>query len=219
MLDEFRVFVTDVFESRTEHISDGLAKEQMLMNDKYTYLEHRTLNRATVALDFLREAVPVFDWYKYRDGADASLKRLVLSWHTPSAAAAAAAASGDADDVATAGGADDGEDKTDVRRSAALKKLLYTLNRQRSDATRAECEGKRLYEQRNGLLAALAESNAKLSAAQCQWAADVDRLKDQLALLQRQTADQTSAVDQLMEATQLAVQNKKHSLSPSASCR
>lgn len=219
MLDDFREFATDVFESRAEHISDGLAKEQMLIVDKYTYLEHRMLNRATVALDFLREVMPTFNWYKYRENGEAYLKRLISRQPPVAAAFGGPGAGGGGADVAVPVGAppiddenDDDEDGNDVdaQRSVATKKLLYTLNTLRTDLTRIECEGQRLYEQRNGLLATMAESNAELSAVQCRSSGDVNRLKDELAALQRHSAEQTVTIDRLMEKTQLAMQNKKH---------
>lgn len=222
MLDDFREFATDVFESRAEHISDGLAREQMLMNDKYTYLEHRMLNRATVGLNFLRETMPAFNWYKYQDSVDGYLKRLI-SRQIPAAGRSSKDANCHEDDAAATDNRaddddnDDGDDEDDdVQRSVALKKLLYTLNRQRSDVTRVECEGQRLYEQRNELLATLAECNAKLSAIQSRSSGDVTRLKDELTLLKKQSADQTVTVDRLMESTQFAMQNKKHHQSTNA---
>lgn len=78
MVEDFRKFVADVLESRAEHISDGLAKEQTALCNKYAYLRDRMMNRATVALDFLREALPVFDWYKYRDDPEGYMKRSIL---------------------------------------------------------------------------------------------------------------------------------------------
>lgn len=211
MVDDFKAFASDVFESRAEHISDGLAKEQMALSDKYTYLRERELNRATVALDYLRSACPLFNWHKYQADPDAYLRRTVSH-------IAAMAASGDAvlaDGRRTTGSnVDDGDDMA-REQSAGVKKLLYSLNWLRTEVSRADCEGQRLHEQRNGMSAELADLNGRLFADRCRASAEVDRLKNELTLLRKQSADQTAHIDRQLETIQLLMQNKQ---SPSVIC-
>lgn len=222
MVDDFRTFVSDVFESRTEHISDGLAKEQMALCEKYAYLYDRTLNRATVALDFLKEAMPVFSWHKYQAEPDEFLKRTILR-----RAAVVAASSGDAaadgdgspakpapatdDDIlAAAGGEDD-----DSAQHLVTKKLLYRINWLRTEVSRVDCEGQRLSEQHSELTVSLADLNRRLSDVQCRSSGDIDRHKNELTVLRKQSADQTAIIDRLMETIQLTMQDKQPS---SAGC-
>jgi len=198
LLDNFRVFANEVFECRTDHISDGLSKEQMMLKDKYTYLQHRMLNRATAVYDFVREVMPTFNWSKYQDNPHVHMKQLILRHMGPP--------------MATSRNND--EDDIDNQQSVVLKKLLYTLNSLRSEVTRVECEEQRLNEQRNKLLVSVAESNANLSAIQCQSSADVERHKNEFTLLMQRSAEQTVTVDRLMESIQLAMQ--KNQPSPSS---
>lgn len=230
MINDFQAFVSDVFDSRAEHISDGLAKEQTAVSCKYAHLRDRTLNRATVALAYLRESAPVFNWTKYRADPEAHMRRAAAP---PRRAGGGRAASGDGDeDEASAGTAADqaaaaaatgaagegvDEDEDDARQSAN-KKLLYSLNWLRTEVNRADCECQRLYEQRNGLTASLAEHNGKLSAAQCRSSGQVGRLKDELTVLRQKSADQSGTIDRLMEAIQLAMQNKPASAGVGGSC-
>lgn len=228
MLDDFRAFISDVFETRVDNISDGLAKEQMVLNSKYTFLEHRMFNRATVALDFLREVMPTFNWYKYQENPDGYLKRMILR-RIP-----ATAASGDADDNDCINGGDgcggrptcgddcaesvgdggDDEEGNDVQQSA-IKKLLYTLNWLRTEVSRVDCENKRLLDQRNGLTFNLVELNRHFTDDQVKSSGDIEKLKDELTLLRKRSADQSAAIDRLLETIQLAMQNKQ---SPASVC-
>lgn len=205
MMDDFKAFTSDVFESRAEHISNGLAKEQMSLNEKYTYLRDREMNRATVAMDYLRSICPRFDWHKYQVDPEAYMKRIV-----------AAAASGDAagDNSTKIGDVEDGDDE-ERQQSVDVKKLLFSLNWLRTEVTRADCEGQRLQEQRNFLSAELNALNDHLSADRCQASADIKRLNEELTILCRQTADQDKQIDHLMETIQLFIQNKS---GPSAVC-
>lgn len=221
MVDDFRVFVSDVFESRTEHIGDGLAKEQMALSEKYAYLYDRTLNRATVALDYLREAMPVFSWHKYQSEPDEYLRRMIMRRAAVVAAssgdAAAVAADGDGrpaargpvpvaeDDIA--GTAGDEEDD-DVAQQSVIKRLLYRINWLRTEVSRVDCEGQRLYEQRGELTASLADFNRRLSEARCRAANDIDRQKNELSVLRQRSADQTAVIDRLMETIQLTMQDR-----------
>lgn len=224
MLDDFRAFISDVFETRADNISDGLAKEQMALNNKYTFLEHRTFNRATVALDFLREVMPTFNWYKYQENPDMYLRRMILR-RMP-----AMAASGDADDndggggggrpsggddgAELIGGGGDDEEENDIQQSA-IKKLLYTLNWLRTEVSRVDCENHRLLDQRNGLTSNLVELNRHFTDDQVKSSGDIEKLKDELTLLRQRSADQSAAIDQLLETIQLAMQNKQ---SPAPVC-
>lgn len=225
MLDDFHKFVSDVFESRAEHISDGLAKEQIAASSRYAYLRNRALNRATVALDFLRQAMPTFDWKKYNVEPEVYLRRTMSRYGT-SASKATAVASGDGNEDKTGGGrtatgaagndvpettgAGDDEDEDDAQQSAN-KKLLYSLNWLRTEVSRADCDCHRLYEQRNTLTTGLAKLNADLSSLQCRSSSDVNRLKDELTVLRQRSADQSKTIDRLMETIQLAMQNKSSS--------
>jgi len=225
MVDDFRTFVSDVFESRTEHISDGLAKEQMALCEKYAYLYDRTLNRATVALDFLREAMPVFSWHKYQAEPDEYLKRMIMRRTAIVAASSgvmSTAADGDGrpaaratapvtdDDIAAAAAVDD----DDGAQQSAIKKLLYRLNWLRTEVSRVDCEGQRLYEQHSELTTSLADFNRRLSDSQCRSAGDIDRHKNELTVLRQRSADQTAIIDRLMETIQLTMQDKQ----PSSAC-
>jgi len=211
-----------VFESRTEHISDGLAKEQMALCEKYAYLYDRTLNRATVALDFLREAMPMFSWHKYQAAPDEYLKRTIMR-----RAAVVAASSGDAasatggdgrpatrapgsvddDDIAVAAGGED----DDGAQQSVIKKLLYRINWLRTEVGRVDCEGQRLYEQHSELTVSLADLNRRLSDAQCRSSGEIDRHKNELTVLRQRSADQTAVIDRLMETIQLTMQDKQPS--------
>jgi len=205
-----------VFESRTEHISDGLAKEQMALCEKYAYLYDRTLNRATVALDFLREAMPVFSWHKYQSEPDEYLKRMIMR-RTAVAGAMTTAAEGDGrpagpvtDDIVAAAAADE----DDGAQQSAIKKLLYRLNWLRTEVSRVDCEGQRLYEQHSELTTSLADFNRRLSDTQCRAAGDIDRHKNELTVLRQRSADQTAIIDRLMETIQLTMQDKQ----PTSGC-
>ncbi|XP_060863393.1 uncharacterized protein LOC132939963 [Metopolophium dirhodum] len=226
MVDDFRTFVSDVFESRTEHISDGLAKEQMALCEKYAYLYDRTLNRATLAMDFLREAMPVFSWHKYQAEPDEYLKRTIMRRAAVVAASsgdAAAAADGDGrpatrapasltdDEIAEAAGRED----DDGAQQSVIKKLLYRINWLRTEVGRVDCEGQRLYEQHSELTVSLADLNRRLSDDQCRSAGDIDRHKNELTVLRQRSADQTAIIDRLMETIQLTMQDKQPS---SAGC-
>ncbi|XP_003246973.1 uncharacterized protein LOC100571912 [Acyrthosiphon pisum] len=226
MVDDFRTFVSDVFESRTEHISDGLAKEQMALCEKYAYLYDRTLNRATLAMDFLREAMPVFSWHKYQADPDEYLKRTIMRRAAVVAASsgdAAAAADGDGrpatrapasltdDEIAEAAGREDDDDA----QQSVIKKLLYRINWLRTEVGRVDCEGQRLYEQHSELTVSLADLNRRLSDDQCRSAGDIDRHKNELTVLRQRSADQTAIIDRLMETIQLTMQEKQPS---SAGC-
>ncbi|XP_027840449.2 uncharacterized protein LOC114122090 [Aphis gossypii] len=221
MVDDFRTFVSDVFESRTEHISDGLAKEQMALCEKYAYLYDRTLNRATVALDFLREAMPVFSWHKYQSEPDEYLKRMIMR-RTAVAGAMTAAEGGDGRPAGRASGpvADDDNaatataDEDDGAQQSAIKKLLYRLNWLRTEVSRVDCEGQRLYEQHSELTTSLADFNRRLSDTQCRAAGDIDRHKNELTVLRQRSADQTAIIDRLMETIQLTMQDKQ----PTSGC-
>ncbi|CAI6373900.1 unnamed protein product [Macrosiphum euphorbiae] len=226
MVDDFRTFVSDVFESRTEHISDGLAKEQMALCEKYAYLYDRTLNRATLAMDFLREAMPVFSWHKYQADPDEYLKRTIMRRAAVVAASsgdAAAAAEGDGrqatrapasltdDEIAEAAGRED----DDGAQQSVIKKLLYRMNWLRTEVGRVDCEGQRLYEQHSELTVTLADLNRRLSDDQCRSAGEIDRHKNELTVLRQRSADQTAIIDRLMETIQLTMQDKQPS---SAGC-
>lgn len=200
MMNDFETLASDVFEVRAEHVSDGLAREQMALKDKYAYLRDREMNRATVALDFLRSVCPLFDWHKYRADPDAYMRRLV------------AAASRD-DDAAQAGGADDEDDDAARQQSVAVKRLLYSLNWLRTEAARAGAEGRQLNERRSAMSAQLARLNGRLTADRDRASADVNRLKDELTLLRREEADQTALIDRRLETIQLLGQNKQGSSS------
>lgn len=219
MVEDFRTFVSDVFESRTEHISDGLSKEQTTLNEKYTYLKDRALNRATVALDFLREAVPVFSWHKYHSEPEAYMKREILR-RMPSAsddpnAAAGGSGAASAVDGGGAVGGDDDEDGAQ-QQSVAIKKLLYSLNWMRTEVARVDCEGLRLYEQRDRLTAGLVETNQKRTAAQCHATNDIDRHQTNLTLLRHKSNEQSKIIDRLVETIQ--IMQAKQPSSTSGSC-
>lgn len=205
MVDDFRTFVSDVFESRTEHISDGLSKEQTSLNEKYTYLRDRALNRATVALDFLREALPVFNWHKYHSEPEAYMKREILRRVPPSSGDSSSAADGSGtvtQDKAMV--ADGGEDEDDAQQqSSTIKKLLYSLNWMRTEVARVDCEASRLYSQRERLTAGLVATNEKRTAAQCRAANDIDRHQSELTLLRHKSNEQSKIIDRLVETIQL----------------
>lgn len=210
LLDDYRAILSDVFDSQTEHISDGLAREQMALNDKYTYLEHRTLNRATVALDFLRDVMPMFDWYKYGEDPDAYLKRTILQQSEDDAVDA-----GDSRDEAAGGGGcgrDDGDGGDgDGVRHAAVRNLLYGLNTARAEMTRVDMEHDRLLRESDELTADLDRSRKHWSEYRCQSSNNVNRFKVELVLLRKRSADLMDTIDRLTKSVQAAMQNK-HSL-------
>lgn len=206
MMDEFKAFASDVFESRAEHISDGLAKEQIALNAKYEYLTHRMFNRATIALDFLREAVPLFSWPKYRADPEPYLKRAILATVQLADATNDSVGGGDGDDGDVGGGGNGGRDESEEgTQQSIVKKLLYALNWLRAEVSRVDCEGQRLFEQRNRLTTKLADYNGQLCAAQCRSATNIDQLKDELTLLRKQSSEQTASIDRLMEAVQVTI--------------
>lgn len=210
MMDDFRSFTSDVFESRTEHISDGLAKEQTAVNIKYDYLTHRMFNRATIALDFLREAVPLFSWSKYILDPTPYLKRKILSTMTP--VSEQQDGGGKGDEGATSGDGGGHDETEEGAQQSTVKKLLYALNWLRAEVTRVDCESQQLFEQRNQLTTNLLDYNRQLSTAQCQSANDIDQLKNELTLLRKQSSDQTDNIDRLMEAVQVAMQSQSQSM-------
>lgn len=238
MMDDFRAFVMDVFESRAEHISDGLAKEQTSLCVKYAYLAHRAFNRATVALDFLREAVPTFNWHKYRADPDVHMKWAILR-RPPGTSA-----SGDGDDdeavdscpsrkqktvtvgdkaleSSGGGGVGDGDEEVDDNISSQqsnIKKLLYSLNWLRTEVMRSDCEFHRLFEQQKGLNTCLAEANNRLLADRCRMNGEINRIKNEHTLLRQQSVEQTDTIDRLMDAIQMAMQNKKSPASTFVNC-
>ncbi|VVC43938.1 Domain of unknown function DUF4485 [Cinara cedri] len=210
MMDDFRTFTSDVFESRTEHISDGLIKEQTALNVKYTYLTHRAFNRATIALDFLREALPLFCFSKYKTDPEAYMKRKILTAVPTVDAQKDGDGGGNGDDGADGG--DGGHDENEKgAQQSAVKKLLYALNWLRAEVLRVDCEGQQLFEQRNRLTTSLADYNGQLSTAQCQAAVDIDRLKNELTLLRKKSSDQEANIDRLMEAIQVSMQSQTKS--------
>lgn len=228
MMDDFRTLALNVFESRSELISDSLAKEQIELNDVYTYLRHRTLNRAEVAIDFLREHLPSFNWFKYQIAPDLYLKREIQR-KVPTAPSIASASGDGSDDCPTHkttsaigddGGATgtsgngfgvDDDNNDDVNdegvRQTAMKKMLYTLTLLRTDVRRAECESARLSEQHKELTTNMAETMCRISEAQFRSAAEIERLTCELTTLRQKSSCQTKTVDQLMENIQYAMQN------------
>lgn len=208
MMDDFRTFASDVFESRAEHISDGLIKEQTALDVKYTYLTHRVFNRATIALDFLREALPLFCYSKYQADPEEYMKRKILTAVPPVDAQQDGGGNGNGDDGAVGG--DGGHDESEEgAQQSTVKKLLYALNWLRAEVLRVDCKCQRLFEQRNRLTTRLADYNGQLSTAQCQAAGDIDRLKNELTLLRKKSSDQEVNIDRLMEAIQVAMQSSQ----------
>lgn len=208
-MDDFRAFASDVFESRAEHISDGLAKEQTALNLKYMYLTHRMFNRATIALDFLREALPLFCFSKYQADPEPYLKRKIIATFPPIDAQHDGGKRGNGGDGVVDGGVSNDESEEGTQQST-VKKLLYALNWLRAEVLRFDCEGQRLFEQRNRLTTSLADYNGQLSAAQCKSAGEIDRLKNELTLLRKKSSEQTTNIDRLMEAIQVAMQSQSN---------
>ncbi|XP_050443998.1 uncharacterized protein LOC126847657 [Adelges cooleyi] len=198
MMAEFEAFVTDVFESRAQHISDGLAKEQLALSDKYTFLARRSLNRATMAMDYLKEQLPVFNWDKYNAEPESYMQKMIASASAVQARGGGRGPAGD-DEMQSADGGDDDP------QHAANKKLLYTLNWMRTEVNRMDCECQALYDQRKCLTNSLSALNAKLSTTQCQSSADIGQLKDELTVLRSQSANQSKTIDRLMETIQLTI--------------
>lgn len=211
MIDDFREFATNVFESRLELISDSLIKDQIHLSETFEYLRHRMLNRATMALDFLRDNLPTFTWNLYQIEPDSYMKREILR-RMPNATLATSA-SGDAlqgcatrrpGNGTTAGASDDVEsanankEEEDHARQNAIKKMLYSLNWLRTDMKRGECDNKRFIEQHKELTISLSEITYRISEAQCQSANEIERLVNQLTTLKRQSADQTMTIDRIM---------------------
>lgn len=214
LLDNYQAILSDVFDSQTEHISDSLAKEQIALNSKYTYLKHRTLNRATVALKFLIEVMPMFNWFKYGEDPDTYLKRMIVLQQS----VVDAADGGDfqQDEAVVSSDCDDGKndaeyDDEDGIRHSAVKKLLYVLNSVRAEATRADVENNRLLKESAELTANLDKSRKHLSMYRCQSSDNVNRFKVKLILLQKRSADLTDTINRLTKCVQLAMQNR-HSL-------
>lgn len=216
MMDDFRMFAMNVFESRSELISDSLVKEQIELNDVYTYLRHRTLNRAELAIDFLREHLPAFNWFKYQIAPDLYMKREIQRKVStaPSIAIASGGGSDDCKTTSTTGdsfGVDDGINGEDINdegtRQTAMKKMLYTLTLLRTDVRRAECESARLSEQHKEFTTNMAEAMCRLSEAQFRSASEIERLTCELTTLRQKSSCQTKTIDQLMENIQYAMQN------------
>lgn len=193
-----------------ENISDGLVVAQMVLCAKYAYLKHRIFNRATVALDYLREVMPAFSWTKYQADPGPYLMRTVF---------AKSASSGDTDEAS--GGDETGRqlgknasasgDELSERGGGGgggpdVRKQLYALNWLRTEVSRVDCEGQELLDQRSGLTVKLANETSRLSAAQCRTSDQVNRLKNELTLLRRRSADQTTSIDKLMDTIQLLMQ-------------
>lgn len=191
LVDSFRAFVCDVLSSRTERIGDRLVDEQMSARDRYARLRDRALNRATVALDHVREVLPAFDWREYRTEPDAYLRRQTLR----RASSGSVVRDGDDDD----GGDSDGDEGG---RSARARALI-ALDELRSEAADADRSNRRLLEERAALTARLAELGARLSAARARQADDVGRLRDEATLLRGQSADQKVHIDRLTASIQL----------------
>lgn len=207
MIDDFREFAMNVFESRLELISDGLAKDQIHLSVTFEYLRHRMLNRATTALDFLRDNLPTFTWNNYQTEPESYMKREVL--RRMSNATLAASASGDVLQSCASRGPDnatsdrndnDGadEEEEDRARQNAIKKMLYSLNWLRTDMKRGECENKRFIEQHRELTIGLSEITCRMSEAQCQSANEIERLANELTVLKQQSADQTMIIDRII---------------------
>lgn len=215
LMDDYRAILSDVFESQTDHISDGLAQEQMALNGKYTYLEHRTLNRATVALDYLQEVLPMFDWYKYEEDPDAYMKRTILQQ-----LAASSAGDNDAHEEADTGDCGNGDsgkngivnvhnDDEDGIQHSVIKKMLYVLNSVRTEMTRVECENNRLRKERDEMTANIDKSRRHWSMNRCESSDNVNRFKVELTLLRVRSADLTETIGRLTKCIQLAMQNKQ----------
>lgn len=219
MTDEFKEFAADVFESRAEHISDGLAHEQIALRDRYAFIRDRELNRATVALAYLRAACPLFNWHKYRADPEPYMRRMVANTMSASAsgdgAGVASTAVSGGDSVEPGAGEDDDDGGGSRLQSVAVKRLLYTLNGLRTELTRADCEGQRLYDDRTAQAGRLAELNDELSEVRCRAAEDMSRLKDELTLLRQRTAEQTAHVDRLLETAQVHMQSRQ---TPTTGC-
>ncbi|XP_050519848.1 uncharacterized protein LOC126893564 [Daktulosphaira vitifoliae] len=200
MIADFEVFVADVFESRAQHISDGLAKEQLAINEKYTFLCRRTLNRATMAMDYLKAAIPTFNWEKYQADPNMFMHKAIATHFE------FGSKSGPAGDDELQSQMTDEED--DDPHHTTNKKLLYKLNWLRTEVNRSDCECQAMYEQQKCLTNSLSEYNAKLSSIQCKSSVEIGRLKDELTLLRQQSSNQSITIDRLMGTIQLAMKNK-----------
>lgn len=215
LMDDYRAILSDVFESQTDHISDGLAKEQMALNGKYTYLEHRTLNRATVALDYLQEVLPMFDWYKYEEDPDAYMRRTILQQ-----LAVNSAGDDDVQEEAIISGCGNGDggktgivnvhnDDEDGIQHSVIKKMLYMLNSVRTEMTRVEFKNNRLRKERNEMIANIDKSRKHWSVYRCETSDNVNRFKVELTLLRIRSSDLTETIGRLTKCIQLAIQNKQ----------
>lgn len=185
VLSDFRSFVDNVFSNRVMQIGMVLAREQMAIRDRYAELECRTMNRAQLALMYVRDIMPSFDWRRY-SMEPGYIKTVVVSRCVQDSQAD----DGDADDVRG-------------------KSLLYQLNWLRSEIDRAECENHRLHEQHSALTAELAAINLRIAEAQCQAANEEAALSAELDELRARSAEQVCAVDKLMETIHISMQNAK----------
>lgn len=185
VLSDFRLFVDSVFSNRVTQIGLVLAREQMAFRDRYAELECRTMNRAQLALTYVRELMPTFDWRRYSE-EPGYIKTVVVSQCTQDSQTD----DGDADDVRG-------------------KSLLYQLNWLRSEIDRAECENHALHEQHGALTAELAAINLRIAEVQCKAANDEAALSAELDELRARSAEQVCTVDKLMETIHISMQNAK----------
>lgn len=185
VLSDFRSFVDNVFSNRVSQIGMVLAREQMSIRDRYADLESRTMNRAQLALLHIKEAMPLFDYYRYLS-EEGYLKGLVVSRCLQDAQA-------------------DDANSDDLRG----KGLLYQLNWLRSEIDRADCENHGLHEQHAALISELATVNKNIAQVQCQAANDMAVLTEELDCLRAKSADHVSTIDKLMETIQITMENSK----------
>lgn len=185
VLSDFQSFVDNVFSNRVTQIGMVLAREQMAIRDRFAELESRMMNRAQLALMYVKEVMPTFDWNRYMTETG-YLKGLVVSQCLQDAQA-------------------DDANNEDLRG----KGLLYQLNWLRSEIDRADCENHGLHEQHAQLITELATVNKNIAEVQCRAANDMAVLTEELECLRAQSTDQISTIDKLMETIQITMENNK----------
>lgn len=195
LLAEFRVFVDGVFGNRVSQIGAVLAREQMAARDRYAALECRVINRAQLALLFIRDNMPEFDWSQYFADPVCYIRSIVPSRcpQSPDDGSDAQTDDGDPDEVQDIQG----------------KALLYQLNWLRSEIDRAECESHTLQEQHSGLTAELGVIDGRMADVKCQAAEREAKMLAELDALRARSAQQVCVIDKLMENIHMAIQNSK----------
>lgn len=196
LLAEFRVFVDGVFGNRVSQIGAVLAREQMAARDRYAALECRVINRAQLALLFVRDAIPEFNWSQYFADPVCYIRSVVPSRCPQSP-----------DDEVSDAPTDDGD--PDMVEDVQGKALLYQLNWLRSEIDRAECESHTLQEQHSGLTAELGAIDDRMGEVKCQTADREAKMSAELNALRARSAQQVCVIDKLMETIHMAIQNKK----------